>query len=275
MPLAPKRKVADALRQASVNGATLSYSDVGTGAPLVCLHGGMGVDGRTLRVPGVLDLSTRGLRVIVPDQRGHGASSRGADSEYTHHTWASDVRALAEQLGLARFALLGHSYGGFLALEYAVRWPDSLTHLVLVSTSAGPVRASTATFATDAELGRHFRARWPLFFAGDDKQWPLFDGLDFSAAAYNAAFARELPAYDRRAQAEALNVPLLLVVGSQDAYRPHMEWLAARARLASLCVIQRVGHFPFLEAPDEFQSVVAAFVTRDFAIGPAIDDRPR
>ena len=113
---------------ATVNGIRLTYSDSGCGIPLLCLHGGMGVDAATLRVPGILDLAKLGVRVIIPDQRGHGQSDRSSQSECSHCTWAVDAHELAGSLRLSRFALLGHSYGGFLALEYARRWPESLTH---------------------------------------------------------------------------------------------------------------------------------------------------
>jgi pimeloyl-ACP methyl ester carboxylesterase len=246
---------------ADVNGTHLTYLDIGSGIPLLCLHGGMGVDSQSLLVPGILKLATRGIRLVIPDQRGHGKSSRGSLADYTHQTWATDARELVRHLRLSKVALLGHSYGGFLTLEYAVRWPESLTHLVLVATSAGPVRAGTRTFASEAELRQHFRQVWPLFFAGEDKHWPLFDAIDFSQEPYNAAFVRELPAYDLRDRVGGLNVPILLVVGSHDPYRPHMEWLAEQAPKARLCVLDGVGHFPFVEAPDEFVKTVVSFLT--------------
>src|SRR6267378_3551272 len=151
---------------ATVNGVRLTYSDLGCGVPLLCLHGGMGVDASALHVPGILDLAKLGVRVIIPDQRGHGQSDRSSSSEYSHGTWATDAHDLTRGLGLSRFALLGHSYGGFLALEYAKRWPESLTHLILVGTSAGPVSAQAAAVATDADLREHFRSVWPRLFVG-------------------------------------------------------------------------------------------------------------
>ncbi len=183
---------------ATVNGVRLSYSDMGHGIPLVCLHGGMGVDTASLRVPGILDLAQLGIRLVIPDQRGHGDSERTTQSDYSHSVWTADVHDLAESLGLRKFALFGHSYGGFLALEYATRWPESLSHLILVATSAGPVSAQAAAVVTDADLREHFRSVWPRFFVGDDKHWPLFESLQFSVDAYKAAFARELPNYDFR-----------------------------------------------------------------------------
>ena len=246
---------------ADVDGVTLSYSDVGSGPPLLCLHGGMGVDGQTLHVPGVLNLSNHGIRLIIPDQRGHGRSSRSSEAEYTHAIWAGDMHSLARHLGLSQFALLGHSYGGFIALEYAVRWPDSLTHLVLVATSAGPVSARSAAVATDVELREYFRGVWPLFFVGENKHLELFERAGFSAEAYNAAFKRELPAYNLRDRVKDLKVPMLLIVGSTDPYRAHLEWLAENTHSARLYVIEGVGHFPFIEASVDFERQVASFLT--------------
>jgi proline iminopeptidase len=220
----------------------------------------MGVDAGALQVPGILDLAKVGVRVIIPDQRGHGKSERCSQSEYSHRTWVVDAHDLAGSLGLSRFALLGHSYGGFLALEYAKRWPESLTHLVLVATSAGPVSVQAAHVSTDADLREHFRSVWPRFFVGEDKHWPLFATLQFSADAYTAAFTHELPRYDLRKQISGLDMPTLLVVGSDDPYCAHMEWLADHIPNARLCVLDGVGHFPFVEAAEQFTPQVAAFI---------------
>jgi proline iminopeptidase len=206
-------------------------------------------------------LAEAGVRVIIPDQRGHGQSERSSQREYSHGTWVADAHDLIRSLGLSRFALLGHSYGGFLALEYACRWPESLTHLVLVATSAGPVSVQPAHVSTDADLREYFRGVWPRFFVGADKHWPFFETLQFSADAYTVAFTRELPKYDLRRLVPELDVPTLLVVGSGDHYCAHMEWLAERMPHATLCVLDGAGHFPFVEAAEPFTRRVAAFIT--------------
>ena len=245
---------------ATVNGVRLSYTDIGHGTPLICLHGGMGVDAGSLHVPGILDLAQLGIRLIIPDQRGHGQSERTTQSHYSHSVWTDDVHELADSLGLQKFALLGHSYGGFLALEYAKRWPESLTHLILVATSAGPVSAQAAAVATDADLREHFRSVWPRFFVGDNKHWSLFESLQFSVDAYTAAFSRELPAYDLRGHVTQLDVPTLLIVGQGDRYRAQMEWLAAHLPRPTLRRFAGTGHFPFIEAADRFCQCVASFI---------------
>jgi pimeloyl-ACP methyl ester carboxylesterase len=90
----------------------------------------------------------------------------------------------------------------------------------------------------------------------------LFESLRFSAEAYTAAFTRELPQYDLRGQIAELGVSTLLIVGRSDPYRAHMEWLAMHLPKATLCTLDGVGHFPFVDAAASFRQRIAAFVTR-------------
>jgi proline iminopeptidase len=97
-------------------------------------------------------------------------------------------------------------------------------------------------------------------FVGDDKHWPLFESLQFSADAYTAAFTRELPDYDLRGHIAQVEIPTLLIVGQNDPYRSHMEWLAAHLPQPTLCTLEGAGHFPFIEAADEFRHCVGSFL---------------
>lgn len=248
------------MNEIDANGVRLAYTDVGDGVPLLCLHGGMGIDGYALRVPGFLDLASHGMRIVIPDQRGHGSSSRSDPSHYNRFTWADDARAFAEQLGLGRYALLGYSYGGFIALEYALRWPETLSHLVLVATSAGPVHTETQPLEDERALRRFFRGVWPRFFAGEDKHWDLFNHARFSVDAYNAAFTRDLPTYDVRERVREIEIPTLLVVGQHDPYVRDMEWLAKNIRHAELRLLDGAGHFPFVDAGPAFTRAIASFM---------------
>ena len=73
-------------------------------------------------------------------------------------------------------------------------------------------------------LREYFRSIWPQFFV-DDKHWPLFETLQFSAEAHTAAFYARVAAHDLGDMSSQLDVLTLLVVGSGDPYRAHMEWL--------------------------------------------------
>ena len=82
------------------------------------------------------------------------------------------------------------------------------------------------------------------------------------AGSYKAAFGRELAQYDLRAKVRAISVPTLLIVGSEDHYKPHMEWMAEVMPAATLHILPKVGHFPFVEAQEEFVEIVASFVSQ-------------
>lgn len=247
---------------AQIGDVKLAYTREGSGARLMCLHGGMGIDSGSLRVPGITSLAQRGCEVVLFDQRGHGDSSDANASGYTHEVWATDAHQLSQHLGWKNFALLGHSYGGFIALEYAIRWPETLSSLVLVSTSAGPVPAATVPCSTEQELRNSFAQLWPAFFDGKDKHWEIFNQLRFSPVAYRAAFGRELAQYDLREKARAISVHTLLIVGNEDHYKPHMEWMAEVMPAATLHILPNVGHFPFVEAQKKFVEIVSKFVSQ-------------
>lgn len=244
-----------------IDGATLAYTREGNGIPLICLHGGMGIDSASLRVPGILRLAKHGCEVVIFDQRGHGDSSDSPSTWYSNQVWAGDVFKFTQRFAWARFAVLGHSYGGFIALEYALRWAHTISHLILVSTSAGPVvTGSVPLCSQDRDVRNYFQERWTGLFAGADKHWELFRRLRFNASPFNASFSLELPKYDLRSKVQDIVAPVLLVVGKDDRYRGDMEWLAEQLPNASLTVFPGVGHFPFIEAQEKFLKVVSSFL---------------
>jgi pimeloyl-ACP methyl ester carboxylesterase len=81
---------------AHLNDCDLYFTDSGGDIPLIAVHGGMGIDGGTLRVPPVTALSSHGIRVIIPDQRGHGRSACAGIRTLTHDQWVRDLRSLSE-----------------------------------------------------------------------------------------------------------------------------------------------------------------------------------
>jgi proline iminopeptidase len=115
------------------NGVLIYYKTLGTGQPLVILHGGPGAS-HDYFLPYLLPLA-RTNRLIFIDERGSGRSEKLEDpSGYTVEHMVDDVEAVRLALGLGKISLLGHSYGGVLAEAYALKYQNNLTHLVLAST---------------------------------------------------------------------------------------------------------------------------------------------
>ncbi len=104
---------------------------VGHGYPLVLMHGGPGLDHCSL-------LPFRRCKdrftLVFYDHRCNGRSNGAPVSSMTWENLTADAEALRQKLGFDKWAVLGHSFGGHVALEYALRYPDSLSHLVLLDT---------------------------------------------------------------------------------------------------------------------------------------------
>jgi proline iminopeptidase len=101
---------------------------------LLCLHGGPGLDHSAFR-PGLSPLADM-AQVVYLDQRGHGRSERSEPARWSLAEWADDVVAFCEILKIEQPIVLGSSFGGYVAMAYAIRHPDHASKLILISTSA-------------------------------------------------------------------------------------------------------------------------------------------
>jgi len=118
-------------RTVRVNGVTLHYLDWGPAdaPPVVLLHG---ITGHARVWDHLAERLVPGRRVLALDQRGHGDSDPAPDDDYRVATMADDVAAFAGGLQLDRFALLGHSMGGRIAIQYAAAHAGRLERLIIV-----------------------------------------------------------------------------------------------------------------------------------------------
>ncbi|MEJ2560758.1 MAG: alpha/beta hydrolase, partial [Anaerolineae bacterium] len=165
----------------SVNGTGLFYVSAGEGLPCLVMHGGLGVDHSYLHP--WLDPLGDMLHLIYYDHRRNGRSGRAPKETMTHAQLAADADALRSHLGFDRVAILGHSYGGFIALEYGLRYPAQVSHLILMDTAPAfnydaeirenarrqgateqMLAALGAAPATDDELRRKLQLIAPLYF---------------------------------------------------------------------------------------------------------------
>ncbi len=117
----------------SIRDVSLNVEVLGRGYPLVLMHGGPSADLYTM-LP-FRRLADR-FTLVFYDHRCNGRSVGAPVSSMTWENLTADADALRERLGFERWAVLGHSFGGHVALEYALRYPDRLSHLVLLDTAA-------------------------------------------------------------------------------------------------------------------------------------------
>lgn len=260
---------------------------VGVGPTLLTMHGGLGLD-HTLFRPW-LDPLGEECRLVYYDHRGHGRSPRLASFEgCSHATWADDGDALRASLDVPRFIVLGHSYGGFLALEYALRYPDRLAGLVLSNTApamhhgevvlanaerrGGPKmlervrRLLTEPLPGDEAMAEAFAEVLPLYFHRYDPDIGarMLTDLQPCAAAFNHGNARCLPDYDVRDRLGGIQVPTLVLSSADDWIMPVEhggDVLAKGIPGACHVVFERSGHFPFIEEQEAYLAAVSGFIS--------------
>lgn len=273
--------------QAIVNGARLHYETHGRpGQPaLVILHGAPGIGDCRDRVRDCGALADA-FHVLFYDARGSGRSEEAPP--YTHEQWVADLDELTRQQGMERFALLGHSYGGIVAQEYALAHPERLTGLILADTTPMAIEhEETIARALAAELpgldeaslrklfeGRvddndELRTMWerllPLYYDGPfDPALPKQRANDahLHHATHNHAFSVENPRFDVRDRLGTIATPTLVLCGATDWITPLAlsRDIAARVPHSRLEVFDNSGHLPMVEEPERFLAAVRGFL---------------
>jgi len=282
-----------------VDGAQLYCRAVGEGPPIVVLHGGPDFD-HTYLLP-ELDRLADGFRLVYYDQRGRGRSSGSVEpDEVGIESEIADLDVVRQRLGSESVAILGHSWGGVLAMEYATRHPDRVSHLILLNTA--PASAEDAVV-----FRRHLqRARPPGdveqlqaiassvgYGAGELEAETAYYRLHFRIALrdpvlleqvvgrlrahfaegdvlkaraieqrlYDDTWNRE--GYDLVPRLQTLEVPTLVLHGADDFVPVALAARIARALPnGRLSVLEGCGHFAYLEAPSALHEHVGALFER-------------
>jgi len=259
----------------------LAYLRQGQGPLLLVMHGGLGMDHHYLR-PWLDPLAAR-AELVYYDHRGNGASAEPDDwSAVDIGSWADDAEGLRQHLGREKMVLLGHSYGGFIALEYALRYPDRLTGLMLCG--AGPnlhhvelamanaaARGTPEQMATlevalgqpspdDAAAAAAWRGILSLYFERPHPEFEeaFFRTTRFRHRAQNRSLIDCLPGFDVSDRLGEIRVPTLILQGAGDWILPPepCSTLLGAIPGSRTVIFERSGHLPFVEEPDRFLAVV-------------------
>jgi len=260
---------------AQINGLDLYYELHGAGEPLLLVHGYTG-DITDWRFQ-VAEFS-RSHSVLVFDHRGHGRSTAPTDrAAYTIEQMAADVEALAEHVGMARYHLLGHSMGGAVVQEVALRSPGRLMSLTLHDSGNRPAERSGTVAAVIASTHRiaeeqgmaavaELYAMLPLGEMPQSRRDEEIRRLtNMSVDAYIGAWGALEQWQGSVGRAQHIATPTLVICGENDGsfLVDAARELAAEIPGAVLEIVAGAGHSPQFERPQLFNAALRRHLERN------------
>ncbi len=244
------------------------YQDMGRGHTIILLHG-WGCDWQ-IWGPVIPALSDR-YRLVIPDLPAFGKSAVPQEvwDSASYETWLSDfIEKILEKNSsprTTRVTLIGHSFGGKLAALYAAHHPRRIQQIVLVDSSGLPDPLTPRQIVQQnilklipkkvkAVIPRHWRLS-------------LLHGVNastdhFTSNPQQQAILKKVVRENISHQLEQIEVPSLIIWGTMDKDTPLSQGKAFAQLIsgAQLATIADAGHFPFLEKPDEFLTILSTFL---------------
>ena len=270
---------------ATLGGHELSYIDTGQGSAILFIHGLLGSHDNWTHLVDRLDTDHR---VLIPDLFGHGASAKPV-GDYSLGSHAAILRDLIDRLGIDRVTLVGHSLGGGIAMQFCYLFPERVEALVLVSTGGLgrtvspllrsatlpgaelvlPVIASSWVRERVETVGRAVRGLGWRPSADTSAAWKSFTSLS-DAESRRAFLATTRGVIDPGGQTISARghlgtgdqIRTLVIWGTRDRMIPvgHAQRAPDVFPGAKVVLFQGAGHFPHLDQPDRFASVLEEFI---------------
>ena len=261
---------------------------------LLCLNGGPGLPCDYLRAPHAA-IAGHGFRVVIHDQLGTGRSDNPQDSGlWTLERYVEEVECVRQTLGLGKIHLLGHSWGGWLGIEYALKYGGALKSLILANTCAdmphlrGEIDRLRANLGGDAvallQAAEAEAGHDQVPYAGSIR---LLDGLHIrrlgvrpepvrrSQEGFNRAIYEHVQGpneyhyigtiknWNRVPDLHRIDVPVLVLGGQFDVMTPLCAMRTHRALpKAEIKIFKNSSHSPFYEEPGAYLKTVVDFLTR-------------
>jgi len=255
--------------------ATMYYDIQGSGEPLILIPGfASGAWSWSWQIESL----AKDFKVITFDPRGISRSPITEGETVSISMIADDVVALLDKLSLPNAHILGISFGGFVALDFVLRFPKRVNRLVLASTSFGgpnhvaPSMQVLAAFASTDGLNTAERIRKyltvafsPEFVESNAEDVDRFCEMREQHFVPRDVYMQQLQSalsFDVEDQVPAIRAETLVVTGDKDVVVPtqNSRNLAAAIPSSQLEIIEGTGHMAFVEKAPEFNRIVATFL---------------
>lgn len=252
---------------------------------MFAVHGGPGMDHSSYK--GSLPPLTDKVQIVYFDHRGQGRSARGAKETYTLENNVEDMEALREYLGLEKIIVLGTSYGGMVALRYAIKYPDRVSLLLAVVTSsegtclerakqiikergtpeqqAAAARLFAGNFENEEQLRQFMEVMGPVYSRKYDAKMASERRMRaiLSPDAINVAFSGFLRTYNITSELHQIKAPTLVIGGRHDwiCAPEYSELIASKIPGADLRIFEESGHWVAADEHRSFIDVIRGFIT--------------
>lgn len=272
-----------------INGTELFFKKMGEGEPVIVVHGGPVLDHGYL-VPYLKPIA-KNYELLYYDQRLSGRSSADVDSvDITLDNFVKDIEALRTEFGYERIHLMAHSWGGLLAMKYAITYPSNLNSLILLNSMPASSelwqqenQRIAERITKEDSLRRQEIMRSDLMntdppqaierllilsFRNQFENPDLADSLNFyipddymSRSQRFGYLMPELSSYDLHEDLTSLDIPTFIVYGENEpAAEISGQVLSQTLPNSTLSIIQSSGHFPFIEQADVFMYELQTFL---------------
>jgi pimeloyl-ACP methyl ester carboxylesterase len=252
------------------NGLRLAYVETGNpaGEPLLLLHGYTD----TSRSWSLVAPHLANYRLLIPDQRGHGASE-APECCYGTTQFAYEARLVLDALAIRRAAVAGHSLGSMVAITMAAEYPDRVSSMVLIgSTAIVPVRRGDWLFDNSHALTTPLDPDSPFLRDWHPSNQPTPVDGDFAAAVMDELLAiplhvwrgvlRELASLPVARHAADVKAKVLILSGGKDPLFPaeHHAALVKAFPGAEARIFPDLGHNPLRERPEQIGEAISRFL---------------
>ena len=252
----------------------LYYREVGTGTPLILLHG-LTLSG-LMWSPQISELS-KNYRLIIPDLRGHGKSSV-PDLGYSFHNYVIDIKNLFDKLNLQKAHIIGLSLGGAITTEFSVAFPDSVISAIIIS-SMPPYFEPNDIWIQTLSKFRRVRDEFGLNYAVENilLKEPIFgkmniginDWIDlknaihqFSGKPMNEEYLNQEDIDELMESLPMSDIPFLIITGENDykTFIEASESLSEALTNSKRVIIKHAGHLCTMQNPEAVNSEILKFL---------------